>query len=89
MKMQGLLVDVTPRAKLEIAQGRYTGLGMFTAATGNFRFSKFSKCRVQMQPDVAFETSGSQLPTSFLCEYSFLANCEICNDLFAATTYDL
>ena len=45
MKMQGLLVEVTPRAKLEIAQGRYTGLGMFTAATGNFRFSKFSKCR--------------------------------------------
>ena len=28
MKMQGLLVEVTPRAKLEIAQGRYTGLGM-------------------------------------------------------------
>ena len=56
MKMQGLLVEVTPRAKLEIAQGRYTGLGMFTAATGNFKFSRFSKCKVQMQPDVAFET---------------------------------
>lgn len=56
MKMQGLLVEITPRAKLEIAQGRYTGLGMFTAATGNFKFSRFSKCKVQMQPDVAFET---------------------------------
>ena len=47
MKMQGSLslVEITPRAKLEIAQGRYMGLGMFTAATGSLGFSKISTCR--------------------------------------------
>jgi len=36
MKMQGLLVAITPHAKLGIAQGRYTGLSMFYRGNRQF-----------------------------------------------------